>query len=125
VGSGVVDEVPDAEPVAAADLVAQGVDRLPSQRGRGRGEVDQVRGVRRDVRELRPSHGSAEVAGLAVLDLLADPAIVVLDEDLNRPAAGVDAALDGPGRASGDRLVGAEGRSIDEVTGDGSERTRD
>jgi hypothetical protein len=38
-------------------------------------------------------------------DLFADPAAVVLDEDLKHPAARGEAALDGERRAAGNGLV--------------------
>jgi hypothetical protein len=59
----------------------------------------EVRGVRRDVSKGRPPRRAAEMAGLLNVDLLADPATVVLDEDLENPAARGEAALDGARRS--------------------------
>jgi hypothetical protein len=61
--------------------------------------------VRRDVPELRAAGRAAESARFVPLDRLADPAAVVLDEDLEDPAAGGDRPLDRAGSSPGDRLV--------------------
>jgi hypothetical protein len=58
------------------------------------------------VPELGSARGPAERPRLVALDRLADPAAVVLDEDLQDTAAGGERALDGAGSSAGDRLVG-------------------
>ena len=66
--------------------------------------------MRRDVRESRASNREAKLARLSLGDLLAEPARVVLDEDLQDAAARLDLPLDGSRRPAGDGLMGAEGK---------------
>src|SRR5439155_15627630 len=56
------------------------------------------------------ARGRAESARLGPVDRPSDPAVAVLDEDLDHPAADLDTALDGAGSSSGDRLMGAQGQ---------------
>src|SRR5262249_18537956 len=113
VGSRVEDEVADAERVAAEDLISESFDGLAAEiEGRGC-QVDQVGRVRDDVRKPRAAGSAAELPGLGFLDRLADPAVVVLGEDLDDPAPRVEAPLDGARRPTRDGLV----RSDQEIGG--------
>jgi hypothetical protein len=101
----VQDEIADAQTLAAADLIGESRDRLPPQRLEGRSEVDQIRGVGGDVSEGRSSGRAAEVPDFGRGDLLADPTAVVLDEDLEHPAARREPTFNGERRPAGDGLM--------------------
>jgi hypothetical protein len=107
---GMEDEVADSERLAAENLVGEGGDRLPAQLRRRRREIDQVRSVSGHVGERRAPRRAPELPRLDLLDRLADPPVVVLDEDLNDPAACGNAALDRARSPARDGLVGAEGQ---------------
>ncbi len=81
------DEIADGQTLAAEDLIGESRDRLVSQ-GPNRGsEVDEVRGVCRDMSEGGAASRAAKQPRLSRVDLLADPAAVVLHKDLEGPAA--------------------------------------
>ena len=103
--AGVENEVADAQAVATPDLVGERFHGLAAQRPERRSEVDQVGGVPRHVGESGAARRSPEGARLRFLDLLSDPAVVVLDEDLDDPASRGHSALHGPRRPSRDGLM--------------------
>jgi hypothetical protein len=99
----------DPEPLAAFELLGESRRRFLPERGVRSGGVDQVRGVRDDREESRVRARGAELRGLGVREFLPDPAVGVLDENLEDAAAGSEGPFDGMGRAPGDRVVSADG----------------
>src|SRR5438876_11709203 len=101
-------EVAHAQTAAAEDLVGQGLYGLLAQRLRWGGEVDEIGRVRGDMPQTGGAGGAPETPRLQILDLLAYPAAVVLDEDLEYTASRRDTSLDRARRPPGDGLVRAD-----------------
>jgi len=97
-----------AERFRAIELVDERGHRLFAQDGKGRGEVDQVAGVRHHRRDAALFDALAEQPHFGSVERLAAPLTRILGEDLQRFAAVHDGALDGLRDAARDRHVGAD-----------------
>ncbi len=100
VRSRVEHEAGNAEAAAALELVGQSRHGLLEELVFRAGQVDEVRGVGDD-RNTGGLVCRAELGHLVVADRLAVPAVGVLDEDLDRLAADVPAALESLGCSPG------------------------
>ncbi len=98
----------ESEPLGALQLVVECAHRPPPLRVVGRGEVDQVRGVREHRADAGPSLLARELRHLVRVEGSARPLDLVLQKELDDRAAGVPTAHERLRQAPRDRHVGAE-----------------
>ena len=110
VGSRMHDQVGNAEPRAAFELVDEGVERLPAKRPVGARQVDEVGVVRHQALAGHSPRTDRVAPALDRLvgERLRPPLALVPREDLHRLAAVGARGLDRPLEPPGDRLVDAE-----------------
>jgi hypothetical protein len=111
----VKDERLDPEPVAPLELFGQGGGRFLAEIGISAGGVDEIRRVGDDRGEAGVADRGPKPRSLLVVDLFADPAVRVLDENLENAACAPSRPLDGVGRSPRNRLMRAERKVVGSV----------
>ena len=110
--AGVNDHAAQAERLGAIQFVDEGRDRLLTELRQGRGEIDQVAGVRHDRRQAGLVDALTKPDDFVRVDRLSEPLVRVLAEDLQGLAAMNDSAIDRLRNPAGDRHVRAYSHRI-------------